>query len=78
MAELLDLNLPIVDENGRPTPYFEDIWYNIIASLGGEGAAPITSVITVETTSEQTSFLVAQVKKLRQEVDDIKNQLGDP
>lgn len=46
MADQLDLlALPITDKNGNATPYFEDIWYGLIASLGGEGAPPVVQYV---------------------------------
>jgi len=52
MADLLELrSLPIVDNDGNATAYFEDAWYQLINALGGEGAPPITDTTNTTTLS---------------------------
>lgn len=67
MADLLDLlALPIVDKNGNATPYFEDIWYSIVDSLGGEGAPSISSTTIIE--SEDSQVIASGLKSLKKSV----------
>lgn len=41
MADLLELVLPIIDSEGRATPYFEDYLFRIVESIGGEGSTSL-------------------------------------
>ena len=67
MADLLDLlALPIVDKNGNATPYFEDVWYSVVDSLGGEGAPSISTITIIE--SEDSQSFQSNVKTLKRSV----------
>ena len=44
MAEFLELVMPIVDENNKATPYFEDYLFQIIQSVGGENSLNLDDV----------------------------------
>jgi hypothetical protein len=69
MAINLDLSMPIVekDDNGtfKATPYFEDYLFQIINSIGGEGAELDTS------SSSLIASLLSKITKLEKTVEDL-------
>lgn len=70
MANYLDLAMPIVvkDDNGtfKATPYFEDYLFQIITSIGGEGAESIVD----ESSSLLIASLLSKVAKVEKELAD--------
>jgi len=61
MAEKLDLSKQVVDENGRPTAYLEDIISQIVDALGGESSLSVADQITLG----QNPALLSQIKANR-------------
>jgi hypothetical protein len=81
MAEYLDTDLPIVEidpvtKELKATPYFENYLYNIIFSLGGEGAEPVSGNNEVNHAVDIPA-LSARVKFLQRTIDELGNELND-
>lgn len=66
---ILDINLKIVDpETGKPTPYFEDIMFNL-----NEGST--TTIITTDEDSFDAAPLFAYIGALKQRVSELEEML---
>ncbi len=61
MAEKLDLSKQVVDSQGRPTAYLEDIISQIVDALGGENAPAVEEQILLG----QNPAILAQIKASR-------------
>lgn len=61
MPEKLDLSKQVVDSEGRPTAYLEDIISQLVDAVGGENALPVAEQIALG----QNPALLAQIKANR-------------
>jgi hypothetical protein len=75
MAEFLELVQPIVNEDNRATPYFEDYLFQIINTLGGEGLTITTdtqSLVSDGRCDPRLSKAVRDIDGIKQEVLSLK------
>lgn len=69
--QLLELlSLPIVDTKGNPTQYFEDLWFELIQSSGGEGGNN-----TVDVENLLKSPVNSKINKLRRDLTSVEQGL---
>ena len=88
MANYLDIALPIVepvlDDEGKETgelkatPYFEDYLYQIVKSMGGEGAETITEINSAALQSDKVPYLYSLVLSLRKKVSHLESAFSTP
>jgi len=81
MADHLDTDLAIVEidpitKEFKATPYFEDYLFNIIFSLGGEGAEPVSGNNEVNHAIDLPA-LVARMKLLQRKVDELGDEFNN-
>ena len=75
MADYLELVLPIVDEDSRATPYFEDYLYKIIAGLGGEDSTIIEDAAVIAEAAQGYTWLSGYTKRLAKRVEQLEGDL---
>lgn len=69
----LDMNMQIADEEGRPTPYFESVFQQLLARTGDESDDFIEDLIN------QSSFLSLNQKiaSINQRLDEIESTFSN-
>ncbi len=70
------LSVPIADKNGNATQYFEDAWYQLIQSLGGEGSTITTDVEKSIESTARMPYMVGDIQRLQKRVEDLESELG--
>lgn len=70
------LSVPITDENGNATPYFEDWCYQLIQSLGGEGSTITTDVEKSIESTARTPYIVGSIQRLEKRVEELESNLA--
>ena len=76
MAEFLELVQPIVNEDNRATPYFEDYLFQIIQGLGGEGSNTITTAIVNAEEAARIPYLVGRINRLAKRISTLESDLS--
>ena len=76
MAEFLELVLPIVDEDNRATPYFEDYLFQIIQGLGGEGSNTITTAVVNAEEAARIPYMVGSINRLAKRISTLESDLS--
>ena len=76
MAEFLELVLPIVDEDSRATPYFEDYLFQIIQGLGGEGSNTITTAVVNAEDAARIPYMVGYINRLAKRIQTLEGDLS--
>ena len=76
MATYLDLEMPIVEKDPdtghfKATPYFEDYLYQLVFGLGGEGAEPVSEIISSSVQADKLPYIQGLISKLSRKVTDI-------
>lgn len=77
-VEFLDTNQILVDENGKSTPYLEDYLFQLVNSLGGEGAPNVNTIIEETIEGSQLSRLRSSISALKNRVSDLENTETTP
>lgn len=91
--ENLDTDQVCFNEEGKPTPYFEDLWFQMVETLGGEGNDDVSEALDLalypEDLAQVSAILTSLAKKFEvfeASIDDvnmsgqivaIKNELDD-
>ena len=70
------LSVPITDDNGNATPYFEDAWYQLIQSLGGEGSTITTDVEKSIESTARMPYTIGSIQRLAKRVEELESDLG--
>lgn len=81
MADHLDIALPIVTKDDltgeyKATAYFENYLYEIISTLGGEGATIIEELVATTIEAGKFPQLFSLVNSLRSQVDNINDSIS--
>ena len=76
MAEYLELVLPIVRDDGKATPYFEDYLFQIIQGLGGEGSTTIETSIINSEEAARIPYLVGTINRLAKRIGSLESDLS--
>lgn len=72
-VENLDTNQILTDENGKPTPYFEDFVFQIVNALGGENSSDIITTIEDALESGTVGRLRSSIERVKNRVNDLEN-----
>jgi len=65
-----DVNWRIVDENGKPTPYFEDLWFAMVSTMGGENSNLVFDLQV----SQKIAAFSPLLSKLSKDIEDLQAQ----
>ena len=76
MAEYLELVLPITNDAGRATPYFEDYLFQIISALGGEGSNTIEAAVTNSEEAARITWMSGNINRLARRVESLEGDFG--
>lgn len=66
----LDVNWKVVDENGKPTQYFEDLWFNMVSTMGGEGGNLVSDIQD----GQKIAAFAPIISKLEKDINDLQAQ----
>ncbi len=76
--ETLDTDQQCFFSNGKPTPYFENLWFELVESLGGEGTETIIDTLVVLANyPEELASVQVTVKKLQKQLDAVQLMIDD-
>jgi hypothetical protein len=63
----LDVNWKIVDASGKPTRYFEELWFNMVSTMGGEN----DNLISDLQAGQKIAAFSSIISKLEKDIQDL-------
>lgn len=68
----IDVDQTCFDKSGKPTPYFEDLWFQLIESMGGENSNTAEDAFDLASFSIESANIRSRLTKVSNLVDGIE------